>query len=148
MKTYVLDSNAFDVLTDKLWRIDFLGRLMDAGELVLVTNQAVHEELMQTSDDLKRLRFGLLETQSDGLPFTLGMSELGGPDVLISGEEAEAIEAVETHPKHQVDGLILGLAVRHGAPLVTSDRRLRNKARAKGVEVIHAEELLAEWHLR
>ena len=144
---YVLDANAFDELTAHLWRIDFLGRLMDAGELVLITNIAVTEELMRTSDDLKRFKFGLLDTVVDPMPFTLGASTLGGPDVLASAEEAAAIRAVHTAPKHRVDALILGLAARHSAPLVTSDNRLRNRAREQGIDVLHAQDVLDYWGL-
>lgn len=147
-RVIVLDSNAFDELTAFDWRIAFLVELMDEGEILLVTNQAVREELLATGDDLKRHKMLRLELDLHPLPFTLGTSTLGGPDVLASEGEAAAISAVETHPKHRTDALILGLAVRHGAPLVTSDRRLRNKATAQGVEVLHAWELLAKWDLR
>jgi len=139
---YVLDSNAFDDLTRELGLISLLAELLDAGEIELITNRLVHEELMRTGDDLKRFRFGLLQTDDGPLPFTIGRSALGGPDVIVSKEESDAITAAKTSPKHQVDAYVLGLAVRHDAALVTADKRLANRAQEANVEVLTGRELL------
>ncbi len=138
----MLDSNAFDDLTRHLGLISLLAELLDAGKIELLTNRLVHEELMRTGDDLKRSRFVLLETSDGPLPFVLGTSALGGPDVLASNEESDAITAANTSPKHQVDAYVLGLAVRHNAALVTADKRLANRARDAHVEVLTGRELL------
>lgn len=143
MEVYVLDANAFDVLADESWRRAFLAELVEEGVIRLVTNDVIRGELEATPDMLKRGRMSWLETETAPTPFTWGVPGRGwGEGVWAGDDEIAAIGAVRNGDRHDADALLLGLAVRLNAVLVTSDKRLRGIAARQGVEVLHGEELL------
>ena len=145
---YVLDANAFDLLTEHNWRIQFLVELMDEGVIELVTNDLVLGELRETPNVFKRHKMFRLETTLAPPPFTWNVEGRGwGQGVWASEAEIDAIKAVANEGRHETDSLILGLAARLGGVLVTSDKRLRSKAVAQSVEVLHSAELLEKYHL-
>lgn len=142
---YVVDANAFDQLVaDPDLRRHVTGRV-EAGDLELLTNEAILDEVRLTPDLEHRADLLRVPTVVEPLPARWGVSTFGGPDVWASQGEAEAINT--TTERHRNDAMILGLAIRLELPLLTSDQGLRRRARERSVEVLHARELAERWGL-
>ena len=141
----VLDSDAFNVLA---WdggeeRLASVLAAVEQGRVRFVVNRHTRDEVARTSGQIGEA-IRLVPTVDEPAGFTVGVSPVGGPDVIVSTEEAAAYDAVlTTGLTHFRDAQALSVAARLGVPLVTVDHRLTNRAKDHGHPVMNPNDLLA-----
>lgn len=145
MLLVVLDSDAFNVLA---WdggeeRLASVVVAVEQGRVRFVVNRHTRDEVArapgQKGEALRRI-----PTVEEPAGFTIGVSTVEGPDVIVSREEAAAYDAVRTTGfSHFPDAQVLSVAARLGVPLVAIDHRLTKRAKAHGHPVMHPNDLLA-----
>jgi predicted nucleic acid-binding protein len=139
-RSFLLDSNAYDPLVDD----------PEARALVLAACEEGHVELLMTHvqwDELGEIADATRRNAAASIPFVivstygmiLGLSRVG----LARLGERHEIEAIRnSRHKHSRDALLATTAHRHGAVLVTNDRRLERFARRHAIEVWSSNEFL------
>jgi predicted nucleic acid-binding protein len=146
MRRVVFDSNAIDPLIDVPGAYETMRSAVDQGQLEVLFTHITIEELAATPDEDRRSRL-LLQLVALGhlVPtgaLVLGYSRLGFARF---GSDDEALEAFRSgNVDHTRDALIASTAQYERCALVTDERRLTNRARERGVEVITTHDLLAE----
>jgi predicted nucleic acid-binding protein len=136
----VLDSNVYDQLVETPERqLRFVGA-HDRGLIELLMTHIQRDELSQIPDAARRnaiLAIPFVITPTYGIVLgtsRLGMARFGDP---------ERIDAIRSPTgEHTNDALIATTAEYEGAVLVTEERRLTNRARAQGIEVWSAGQLI------
>lgn len=146
MRRVVVDSNAIDPLVDRPGAYEVMRSSVDRGQLEVLFTHITIEELAATPDEERRSRL-LLQLVGLGhlIPtgaFVLGFSRLGFARF---GSDDEAFEAFRSgNVGHTRDALIAATAQYEQCALLTGEKRLTNRARERGVEVITPDDLLAE----
>jgi predicted nucleic acid-binding protein len=135
---YLIDSNIFDKLIDEPETLELASQLVESGALELLSTHIQADEIARTPD-AERLR-RLLRVSVEQVPtygFVLGSSRLG----MARLSESESIESLRKgNLDHTEDALIAATAQFEGATLVTEDRRLAGRARARAIAVISWQE--------
>lgn len=146
MRRVVVDANAIDLFIDLQGAEEFVRSSVDHGQLEVLYTHITIDELAATPDQERRSRLLLLLVGLGHLvptgAFVLGFSRLGYGRLTSDGEALEAFRSGNV--VHTRDALIAATAQYEQCALVTNDRRLTNRARERGVEVIMPEDLLAD----
>jgi len=147
MRRVVLDSNGVDPLIDLPGAYEVARAAVTAGRLELLFTHVTVNEIGATPDPCRRSRLlGVLVDLGCGVPtgaFALDVSEL---DHAALSDSVDAVEALRsTSIRHTRDALIATAALVQPCALVTNERRLRNRARERGIEVLGTIELLSEF---
>jgi hypothetical protein len=146
VRRVVVDSNAIDPLIEIPGASEVMLSAVDEGQLEVLYTHVTIDEIAATPDLERRSRLllalvGLGRLIPTGA-FILGFSRLGWARL---GGDDEALEEFRSgNIDHTRDALIAVTAQYEGCELVTNERRLTNRATARGVAVITTEELLAD----
>jgi predicted nucleic acid-binding protein len=147
MRRVVLDSNGVDPLIDLPGAYKVARAAVTAGQLELLFTHVTVTELRATRDPCRRSRLlGILVDLGRGVPtgaVALDVSELDHATLSDSADEVEALRSASI--RHTRDALIATAALLETCALVTNERRLTNRARERGIEVLKTVELLAEF---
>ncbi|WP_420032207.1 PIN domain-containing protein [Streptomyces sp. cg28] len=150
MRRVVFDSNAIDPIVDTPGAYQALRGAVDRGELeVLYTHITIDE--LSAIPDLERRRRLLTSMTGLGQPVPTGVFVLDHSrlDHARLGDEAAAaaLENLRSGSlKNTNDGIIASTARYEGCALVTNEaRRLPNRSREEGIEVLSTSDLLAEF---
>ena len=146
MRRVLLDSNAMDLLADLPGAIDTVRAAIRSRTIELLHTHVTRDELAKIPDPDRRAR--LLEVVaelSNATPtgaFILGHSRLGQARL---NNDKHTVHVLRSHSvKHSPDALIAITAKVDRCALITNDRRLTNRARECGIEVLTPSELLAD----
>ncbi|WP_196054660.1 PIN domain-containing protein [Nocardia aurantiaca] len=146
MRRVVVDANAMDPIVDLPGAYEVIRNSVDQGRLEVLFTHVTIDELAATPDEERR-RLLLLLVVELGHLIPTGASVLGFSRVNFARltSDAEALEAFRSgNIDHTRDALVAATAQFEQCALVTSDKRLRNRARARGIEVITPDKLLTE----
>jgi rRNA-processing protein FCF1 len=146
MRRVVVDANAIDPLVDLPGAYEVVRSSVDQRQLKVLFTHVTIDELTATPDEERRSRLlSLLVDLGHLIPtgaFVLGFSRLNF--ARLSSDE-EAVEAFRSgRIDHTRDALVAATAQFEQCALVTRDKRLTNRARNRGVDVITPDDLLAE----
>lgn len=145
-----MDCNAIDPLVDTAGAVETLVRAREQGCIDLMYPHITLEEVLATPDVGRRaLLAGALKRigrQAPSGAFVLGFSRLGEARFSDS-ENFERLRSMQPGDQpnlmHTRDALIASTAQYERCTLVTNERRLTNRARAEGIEVVTSRQLLA-----
>ncbi|WP_331746642.1 hypothetical protein [Streptomyces sp. NBC_00842] len=149
MRRVLFDSNAIDPIAAIEGALEKLQAAVEAGDLDILYTHVTVDELVAIRDLERRGQLMLLMASIGRVVPTgaavvdysrLDFCRLGSDD-----DQAE-LEALRSHStRHSRDALIAITARAEGCALVTNERRLTNRARERGVEVLTTQDLLAEF---
>lgn len=154
MRRVVVDANAIDPIVDLPGAYEALRSSIDQGQLEVLFTHVTIDELAETADKDRtsakkdrRSRLLLLLVDLGRLvptgAFVLDFSRLNFARL---GTDDEAVEAFRSgNIDHTRDALVAATAQFEQCALVTRDKRLTNRARDRGLEVITPIDLLAEF---
>ncbi|MFD7465184.1 hypothetical protein [Streptomyces tendae] len=147
MRRVLFDTNAVDPLTDA-HTYDVTRQAVEAGSLEVLYTHVTIDELAEIPDVDRRQQL-LVLLVSIGRIVPTGSTVVDYSRVefcRVSSDESEApFEALRSNNlRHTKDALIADTAVFEGCALVTNERRLTNRARARGIEVLTSAELVAQ----
>jgi hypothetical protein len=146
MRRVVVDANAIDPIVDLPGAYEVMRSSVDQGQLEVLFTHITIDELAATPDEDRRSLLLLLLVDLGHLiptgAFVLGFSRLSFARLTSDGEAVEAFRSGNID--HTRDALVAATAQFERCALVTSDQRLTNRARERGVEVITPDDLLAE----
>ena len=130
----MLDSNVFDKLVDDRDALALVRRLVESGEVVLLSTHVQADEIARTPDLERRALLMSIPVQHvPTFGFALDYSRLGaarlGDSELLESLRRDNLENTE-------DALIGATAVFEQATLVSEDRTLAKRARAQGIDVL------------
>jgi predicted nucleic acid-binding protein len=133
MKRLLLDSMIHDFLVEAPQRMSALTKLVERGDVELVSTHIQADEIARTPDAEKRERLQRVPTRpTPTAGIVLDVSRLD----MSAFADAGPIEAVRRgNPKHTEDALIAATALREDLVLVTNDHVLSRRATDLGVEV-------------
>ena len=140
MRRAMIDTMIFDALSDD----DEAGRSVHAAirarRLELLTTHVQEGQLADIGDPVRRKRLQRLPRRvvASGAP-VVAVARTGRP---VLGPSPET-DALRHGHRHAPDEVIATASLRHADVLVTGDRRLAGEARARGIEVWSATELVA-----
>jgi rRNA-processing protein FCF1 len=146
MRRAVLDSNGVDPLVDLPGAFDLVKGAIEAGKLELLSTHVLAEEITATRDPIRRAKLQALVdltrmVTTGALIFDI--SQLDQARLSGSAAPVQALQAGNPE-KNSKDALIGATAFHEQCALITSDQKLRREAKALGIEVLHARELLTE----
>lgn len=146
MRRVVVDANAIDPIVDLPGAYEAVRSAIDQGQLEMLFTHVTIDELAATANEDRRSRLLLMLTDLGHLvptgAFVVGFSRI---DFARLTPDSEALEAFRSGSiDHTRDALIAATAQFEKCALVTFDKRLTNRARDRGVEVITPTELFAE----
>jgi hypothetical protein len=145
MRWVVLDSNGVDPLVDLPGAFGLVKGAIEAGRLELLSTHVLAEEISATPDPVRRAKLQALVDLARMVPsgaFILDRSPLG----LARLSEAAPVHALQAgNPAKNTNDALIGMTgLAEHCAVITSDKKLRREAQALGIEVLYAEELLAE----
>ncbi|MGW7109301.1 PIN domain-containing protein [Streptomyces xanthophaeus] len=146
MRRFVLDSNAIDPIADNVGAYEAARAAIDNGKIELLITHVNIDELAAVPD-LDRRSFLLLLLCDLGTLVRTGAAAVDYSRVNFCRVEIdeEATEALRSgNIAHTRDALIAVTAEFEQCALVTNERRLTNRARDRGIEVLTTRALLAE----
>ncbi|MGW1801658.1 PIN domain-containing protein [Streptomyces sp. NPDC001984] len=151
MRRFVLDSNAIDPIADIPGAYEVTRKAIDDSKLELLITHVNIDEIAAVPD-LERRSFLLLILCDLGklVPTGAAVFDYSRLNFCRFHDDEEATEALRSgNIDHTRDALIAVTAEVEGCALVTNERRLTNRARDRGIEVLTTRELLAElgFHL-
>jgi rRNA-processing protein FCF1 len=140
---YMLDSNAFDEPAKRESDRQLTVRVARSKQIQLFTTYAQEDELDELASRKPEKYWRIASIPRDIILSSvfvldhtpLGSGRLGG---------GKTYEAVRRGPRHVDDAVIADTAHAEGMVLVTSEKRLRNRATALGLTVWHPADLLRE----
>jgi predicted nucleic acid-binding protein len=132
---YLLDSNIHDKLIDERLALERFKLLTEEGEKVVFSTHIQADEIARTPNSERVHQLGNVPVQR--VPTSGVVLDASRFDEA-RFSEAEPIETLrgDNWPKHTRDALIAATAGYESATLVTEDRGLRTRARARGIAVI------------
>jgi len=141
----LLDSNAVDLLVYPPERYEAMRDAVDDGRLVLLWTHITIDELAAIPDLERRGRLLLTAISLARLVPTGAMVlDYSRWDWARLADDEEAVEAFrQGNLRHTRDALLAATAVYERCALVTADRTLTFRARARGVEVMTPDDLAA-----
>jgi predicted nucleic acid-binding protein len=148
MRRVVLDSNALDPVIDDPSAYDVLREAVELGKLEMLRTHVNIDEVLDTPDSARRERlrraWAKLTKPVPTGALALDTSKLNEARLT---EDAEAVEALRSgNVKNTEDALIAVTALCEECALVTNEKkRLPNRAKERGIEVLKTHELLAEF---
>ncbi|MEH1170006.1 hypothetical protein V6V47_31965 [Micromonospora sp. CPCC 205539] len=146
MRRLLLDSNAVDPFADIPGAYEAAQKAIAEGVYELIFTHVNLDELAETKD-VDRRQHLLLVMVALGRLVATGATAVGYSRVTWCRlvDDADVFDAVQSgNIDHTRDALLAATAVFEGCPLVTNDKKLRNRAAGRGVDVITTAELLAE----
>jgi predicted nucleic acid-binding protein len=146
MRRAVLDSNGVDPLVDLPGAFDLVKEAIEAGKLELLSTHVLAEEITATRDPIRRAKLQALVDLTRMVTtgaFIFDISQLDQARLSGSAAPVQALQAGNP-AKNSKDALIGATAFHEQCALITSDQKLRREAKALGIEVLHARELLTE----
>jgi len=144
----VLDCNGVDPLVELPGAFDLVKGAIEAGELELLSTPVLVKEISETTDPIRRARLQALVDLARMVP--TGALLLNNPlsPLDLAGLRASpvAVEFLQDgNPDGNTKDALIGMtALAEHCAVITSDRRLRKRTIELDIEVLHAEELLAE----
>jgi hypothetical protein len=148
MRQAVLDSCGVDPLVEQPGAFGLVKGAIEAGELELLSTPVLVEEISATPDPIKRAKLQALVDLARMVPtgaLILGepLSPLGLARLRASPVAVEALQ--DGNPDDNTNDALIGMTgLAEHCAVITSDTRLRKRAIELDIEVLHAEELLAE----
>lgn len=151
MRRFVLDSNAVDPIADNSGAYEITRAAIDESRIELLITHINIEELAAVPD-LERRSLLLLILCDLGklIPTGAAVVEYSRLNFCRLNDDEEATEAFRSgNIDHTRDALIAVTAEVEKCALVTNERRLTNRAKDRGIEVINTYDFLAElgFHL-
>lgn len=146
MRRFVLDSNAIDPIADSSGAYEATRTAIDDGKIELLITHVNIDELAAIPD-LQRRSFLLLLLCDLGtlVPTGAAVVDYSRLNFCRLNDDEEATEALRSgNIDHTRDALIAVTAEFEQCALVTNERRLTNRARDRGIEVLTTRDLLAE----
>jgi len=148
MRRVVFDSNAVDPLADRSGAFEAVQAAVQSGALEVLYTHVTIDELVEIPDVDRRATLVLLLTAVGRLVPT-GTAAVDFSRVnfcrLGAEEDEDVMEALRSgNIDHTRDALIAATAIFEGCALVTNERRLTNRSRERGIEVLSSNELFAE----
>ncbi|MER7982648.1 hypothetical protein [Streptomyces sp. NPDC095817] len=147
MRRVVFDTNAVDPLTDGP-TYERIREAVTAGRLEVLYTHVTIDELAEIPDlDRRQQLLALLVSIGRLVPTGSAVLDFSRLDFCrLGAEDAEAaFDGLRSGSlRHTKDALIADTAVFEGCALVTNERRLTNRAAARGIEVLKSADLLAE----
>lgn len=151
MRRVVFDSNAIDPIADTVGAFESLEAAVHSGELEILYTHVTVDELVATPDhDRRSLLMLLMASLGRVVPTGAMVMDYSRLDFCRLGADDDGGEFEELRSGsvgHNRDALIAATARFEGCALVTNERRLANKCRGRGMEVLTTGELLAEFDL-
>jgi hypothetical protein len=146
MRRVVLDSNGSDPIADLPGAYEVVRGAVDTGQVEILYTHVNIDELAMIPDEDRRSRLLLLIADLGKLvptgAFVLNFSRLNFARL---HEDEEATEALRSgNIDHTRDALIAVTAEVEGSALITNEKRLTNRARDRGIEVLTTVQFLAE----
>ncbi|WP_254876762.1 hypothetical protein [Verrucosispora sp. NA02020] len=146
MRRLLLDSNAIDPFADVPGAYEAAEKAVVDGSHELIFTHVNVDELAETPDVDRRQHLLLVMVGLGRLVPTgataVGYSRVSWCRVV---DDADVFDAVQSgNIDHTRDALLAATAVFERCPLVTNDKKLRNRATGRGVQVFTTTELLAE----
>jgi hypothetical protein len=150
MRRVVLDSNAVDPIADLPGAYEAVRRAVDGGQVEILYTHINIDELAMIPDSERRCRLLLVLIDLGHLiptgAFVLDFSRLNFARL---GNDADGTETLRSgRIRHSRDALIAVTAEVEKCALVTNEKRLANRARDCGIEVMTTSELLATLGFR
>lgn len=148
MRRVVLDSNALDPVIDRPDAYEVLREAVETGKLVMLRTHVNIDEVLDTRDADRRERLHRAWTElTQPVPTGAFVIDTSQIDEAGLSDDPATVEALRSgNLKHTQDALIAVTALYEECALVTNEvRRLRNRAREQGIEVLTTAELLAEF---
>lgn len=149
MRRVVFDTNAIDPVADTPGAYETLKAAVQTGTLDVMYTHVTIDELVAIPDPSRRARLVLVMTSLGRIVPTgqmvVGFSRLNF--CRVGGEEdGEVMDALRSGSiDHTRDALIASTARFERCALVTNERRLANRSRARGIEVLTTADLLTEF---
>ncbi|MFJ3277117.1 hypothetical protein [Streptomyces halstedii] len=149
MRRVVFDSNAIDPVADTPGAYEVLEKAVETGRLEILYTHVTVDELVAIPDLERRAWLVLLmaslgrvvPTGDTAVDFSRANFCRVGAD-----EDEDVIEALRSgNIDHTRDALIAATARFEACPLVTNERRLANRSRERGLEVLTTRQFLAEF---
>jgi hypothetical protein len=146
MRRAVLDSCGVDPLVDLPGAFDLVKGAIEAGELELLSTPVLTEEISATGDPIRRAKLQGLVDLARMVPTGAYLLDISQLDLArLRGSPAGVQALQDDNPAKNTNDALIGMtALAEHCAVITSDTRLRLRAIELGIEVLHAEELLAE----
>jgi rRNA-processing protein FCF1 len=154
VRRVLLDSNALDPLITQGGAYDVLLEAVSSGKLEIAYTHVTVDENTMTPDKEKREKLlGMLESLGQQIRTSGAVwgDATWAPSRWDQGHwmpegDVDTFDALRSGKRrHTEDALISHTALREGYALVTNERRLTNRAKDEGIEVLTTAELLAEF---
>ena len=148
-RVVVVDSNFLDYIAGQARACETVRAAIDAGGLNLLCTHVTVDELAEIPDLERRCwLLVLLIDLARLVPTGAAVADFSRANFCRLDDDEEAFEAFRSGSiAHTRDALIAATAQFERCALVTDDRRLANQARARGIEVLTAADLLSELGL-
>lgn len=146
MRRVVFDSNAVDPLADIAGAFELVRQAVKAGDLEVLYTHVTIDELAETPD-LSRRQILLLLIAAIGrvVPTGAAAVDFSRADFCRPSDDDDVLAALRSGSiDHTRDALIAATAIYEKCALVTNERRLTNRSRERGIEVLSSQDLLAE----
>ncbi|WP_110882009.1 PIN domain-containing protein [Mycolicibacterium vulneris] len=146
MRRVVVDSNAIDPLIDIPGAYEAMRSSIEQGQLEVLYTHVNIDELAVVPDEDRRARLLLaLAALGNLVPTGARVLDFSRLNWARFGDDREALEEFRSgNIDHTRDALIAATAQYEQCELVTNERRLTNRARARGLTVITTEKLLKD----
>ncbi|WP_432015611.1 hypothetical protein [Streptomyces cucumeris] len=146
MRRFVLDSNAIDPIADIPGAYEVTRKAIDDNKIELLITHVNIDEIAAVPDLERRSSLLLILCDLGKLvPTGAAVLDYSRLNFCRLHDDEEATEALRSgNIDHTRDALIAVTAEVEDCTLVTNERRLTNRARDRGIEVLTTQELLAE----
>lgn len=146
MRRLLLDSNAIDPFADVPNAYEAAEKAVTDGAYELIFTHVNIDELAEIPDVDRRQHLLLVMVGLGRLvPTGAAAVDYSRVSWCRAVDDPDVFEAVQSgNIDHTRDALLAATAVFERCPLVTNDKKLRNRAISRGVQVITSAELLAE----
>lgn len=145
----VFDSNAIDPIAVTPGAYEALEAAVEAGDLDVMYTHVTIDELVAVPDlDRRALLVLLMVALGRVVPTGQMVADFSRANFCRLGaeEDEEIVEALRSgNIDHTRDALIASTALFERCALVTNERRLANRSRERGIEVLTTADLLAEF---
>ncbi|MDH6610349.1 rRNA-processing protein FCF1 [Streptomyces sp. SAI-208] len=148
MRRVVFDSNAVDPLADRAGAYEVIEEAVQAGTLEILYTHVNIDELVEIPNVDRRATLVLL-LAAVGRVVPTGTAAVDFSRVNFCRVGADEDEDVMTALRsgnidHTRDALIASTAIFEKCALVTNEKRLTNRSRERGIEVLSSRDLFAE----
>jgi rRNA-processing protein FCF1 len=148
MRRVLLDSNALDPLLTQVGAYEVLDQAVKSAKLAIFFTHVTIDEVAATPDLGKRQwLLNLLVFLGQPIATRVMVLDYSRLDFCrLIADDDTAFEPLRSgNIKHSCDALIAHTALHEGFTLITNEKRLAERAREQGVEVLTTAQLLAEF---